>query len=148
VLLERARSAYSRMRELELAKYGLTSEQAAVLHTLQSKGGSATNSEIAYAIIRQYHSVASIVSRMEKIGLVKKKRSENGVKYTVSITEKGKRDYEKVPRNSIKMFFEDLSVEDKEYLAKILQKLIGKGRNMLGMDYAFLQEMSSSKQSY
>jgi len=38
VLFERSRSAHSRMRELELAQYGLTPEQAAILHTLQSKG--------------------------------------------------------------------------------------------------------------
>lgn len=53
VLFERTRSAYSRVRELELAQFGLTPEQAAILHTIQSKGSFVTCEEIANAIIRQ-----------------------------------------------------------------------------------------------
>jgi DNA-binding MarR family transcriptional regulator len=149
VLLERARSAYSRMRELELAQYGLTPEQAAVLHVLQSKGGSSTNEELASTIIRQYHSVASLVTRMEKAGLVKKETMRDRNKFTVSITKKGARIYGQVPRNSIKMIFADLSIQDKQYLAKILQNIINKGRNMLGIDQVlpFLSQSNSRHRS-
>jgi DNA-binding MarR family transcriptional regulator len=131
VLLERA---YARMRELELAQYGISSEQAAILHTLQSQGGSATNDEIANIIIRQYHSVASIISRMEKIGLVKKEQSKKSKKFIISITEKGITQYAGVSRNSICMYFEDLSPEEKLQLANALYKALRKGRKMLGLD--------------
>lgn len=135
VLLERTRSVYSRMRELELAQYNITPEQAAILNTLQSKGGSVTNREISTTIIRQYHSVTSIVNRMLKIGLVRRYKNHNEKKFRISITKKGKSIYEKVPRHSIEMIFSDLTFEEKQQLASSLQKLLNKGREMLGMDH-------------
>lgn len=142
VLFERTRSTYARTRELELAQYGLTPEQAAVMHTLQSKGGSSTNDEIANLTIRQYHSVASIVNRMEKVGLVKKEKNKKNKKFIISVTEKGANKYSQVPRNSIRMLFEDLSPEEKQQLAAALQKIMSKGRKMLGLDHKmpFLSE--------
>jgi DNA-binding MarR family transcriptional regulator len=135
VLIERTRSIYSRMRELELAKYGFTPEQAAVLHVLKSQGGSAANDEIAKIIVRQYHSVASIVSRMEKLGLVKKEKSKGEKKFIISITEKGSDKYSKVPMNSITMVFETLSPEEKRQLTALLKKVMSQGRRLLGLDY-------------
>jgi DNA-binding MarR family transcriptional regulator len=148
VLLERARSVYARMRELEIARFGLTAEQAAILHVLQSKGGSATNDEIANTIIRQYHSVASIVSRMAKLGLVKKEKVKNRQKYIISITPKGASTYRKVSRNSIKMIFMDLSAADKAQMASFLRTVIAKGRGILGLDHVlpFLEENSSGSE--
>jgi hypothetical protein len=65
-LLERVRSALFRMRELVLAQEELTNETAAILSTLQLKGGAATIDELANISVGQYRSVASIVARMEK----------------------------------------------------------------------------------
>ena len=140
VLFERARSAYSRVRELELAQFGLSPEQAAILHTLQSKGSFATCEEIANMIIRQYHSVTSIVNRMEKNGLVEKIKTKKGRRYLISITQKGENLYNSVPRNSIKMTLSVLTPEEKQQLTLYLQKMLSKGREMLGMDnkYPFL----------
>lgn len=143
ILFECTRSTYARTRELELAQYGITPEQAAVLCTLQFKGGSATNDEIANLTIRQYHSVASIVNRMEKNGLVKKSKNENNRKFVVSITKKGTSKYSPIPRNSIRIFFKDLSPEEKQQLANILRKMMVRGRKMLGLDskVPFLSEI-------
>jgi DNA-binding MarR family transcriptional regulator len=134
VLLERTRSAFSRMRELELAQHNLTPEQTAILHTIISKGGSATCEEIASDIIRQYHSVTTIVNRMLKIGLVRKEKKPNQKKFLVYITEKGESMYENVPRNSVEMIFSELSREEKRQLATSLQKLLNKGREILEID--------------
>lgn len=143
VLLERTRSAYSRIRELELAQFGLSPEQTAVLHTLQSKGSFATSDEIANTIIRQYHSVTSIVNRMEKNGLVEKVKTKKGRKYLISITQRGENLYNSIPRHSIKMILSGLSPEEKQQLTISLQKMLSKGREMLGMDnkYPFLSNL-------
>ena len=142
VLFERTRSAHSRMRELELAQYGLTPEQAAILHTLQSKGGSTTIEELANTIIRQYHSVASIVNRMVKIGLVKKRKIEHRKKSTVFITEKGEKIYNQAPNKSLRIILEGLSAEEKQQFGVTLQKLLSNGRRGLDLDHRmpFLSE--------
>lgn len=140
IKLERARSIISRMMELELARHGLTPEQAAILDALESNGGITTNVELANIIIRHYHSVVSIVNRMEKSGLVKKSTVKGQKKFLVTMTEKGETIYRSMPRNAISVFFSALSVEDKSQLDLILQKLISKGRDTLGLDLSFLSK--------
>ena len=135
VLLDHVRSIISRSREMELAVYGLTPEQAAVLDTLLKSNGSATIVEIAESIIRKYNSVSTLVSRMAKIGLVKKKKTSDGKKFIVSITEKGRTTYEKVPRNSIEMAFSELTKEENRMLVQLLNKLLERNRTLLGMDF-------------
>jgi DNA-binding MarR family transcriptional regulator len=134
-LLDQARSAVSRSRGLEVSQYGLTMEQAAVLHTLITEGGSATNDILAYIMWRHYTSVTTLVNRMVKIGLVKKNKIPNQRKYKVSITEKGENIYNQLPINSIIMIFSALSSEEQLQIALILEKLINKTRDILGMDY-------------
>jgi DNA-binding MarR family transcriptional regulator len=142
VRLERVRSLMTRMLELELAQYGLTPEQASILHVLTSKGGSATNEEIANTAIRQYHSIIGMVNRMSKAGFVKKKLIPNKKKNRVSITEKGARMHREVPKNAVRMLFSVLSTEEKQQLNTSLQKTIDQGRNVLGLDHVlpFLQK--------
>jgi len=142
VKLERSRSILSRMMELELefARYGITPEQAAILDALESKGGSATNMELANIIIRHYHSVVSIVNRMVKSGLVKKNVIRNQKKTLITMTEKGKTIYKELPRNAIAAFFASLSIEEKRQLGSILQQLIVKGRDSLGLDLPFISK--------
>jgi DNA-binding MarR family transcriptional regulator len=134
VLLDHSRRALVRARELELSQFGITQEQAGVLHTLLDNGGSLTNAEIADIMIRQSNSVTTLVTRMEKLGLVKKTKSANDVKIIVSITPKGRSIYEKVTTKSIHMAFSDLSIKDKQKLIKYFKHLTAKGRHLLGMD--------------
>ena len=125
---------------MEFARYGITPEQAAILDALESKGGSATNVELANIIIRHYHSVVSIVNRMVKSGLVKKNVIRNQKKSLITMTEKGETIYKGIPRNAITVFFSTLSVEEKRQLDSILQKLIIKGRDCLGLDLSFISK--------
>jgi DNA-binding MarR family transcriptional regulator len=134
VMLDRARRALVRAREIELSQFGITQEQAGVLHTLLDYDGSLTNAEIADIMIRQSNSVTTLVTRMEKLGLVKKKRLANDVKIIVSITPKGRSIYEKVTTKSIHMAFSDFSLEDKQKLIKYFKHLTEKGRHLIGMD--------------
>jgi DNA-binding MarR family transcriptional regulator len=133
ILLDHAHSAFSRARELELTQFGLTPEQGGVLHTLLEKGGSTTNAEIADIMIRQYNSTTTLITRMEKLGLVKKEKRANEKRFVVSITSKGQSIYEKVTANSIHMAFSDFTPADKQKLSQYLQQITDKNRRMLGI---------------
>jgi DNA-binding MarR family transcriptional regulator len=135
VLMDRARMTVTRTSQLEVASYGLTLEQAGILDTLLRGDGSATIAEIVNATAKQYNSVTTLVNRMARTGLVRKKRNSKNGRYLVSITDKGKSMYGKLTRNAIEMAFSDLSVEEKQILFVILKKLLKKGRKMLGMDF-------------
>ncbi len=136
VILDNAHSALSRARELELAQFGITLEQAAVLYALERKGGSATNAEIADIIIRQYNSVTTLINRMAKLGLVTKEKSSNHRNFVVSLTPKGKdkNKYRKKIAKSIHMAFLDFSPSDKLKLLSFLSRVVKKSRGMLLMD--------------
>jgi DNA-binding MarR family transcriptional regulator len=133
-LLDHTHSALSRSRELELAQYGLTPEQAGVLRTLLEKGGSTTNAEIADVMIRQYNSITTLVNRMENSGLVKKEKSAKNRKFTVSITPKGRQISERVTTNSVNLAFSGLSLKEKQKLTSYLENVVEKSRSMLLMD--------------
>lgn len=124
----------SRARELEIAQYGITLEQAGVLHTIHEKGGSTTNAEIANRMIRQYNSVTTLVNRMMKLGLVNIEKSPVDKKFKISMTTKGQDIYERITTNSIRMAFSDLSLDDKKNLSSYLQHVVDKSRDLIGMD--------------
>jgi DNA-binding MarR family transcriptional regulator len=133
ILIDHVHSAISRARELEMAQLGVTLEQAGVLHTLTNLGGSATNADIADTMVRQYPSTTTLITRMEKLGLVKKEKSGSSKKFEVSITSKGKNIYYQFSYNSLQMVFEDLSPEEKQKLITSLTQLVEKGRNLTGI---------------
>jgi DNA-binding MarR family transcriptional regulator len=135
VLMDRAKSTISRSCDLEIAAYGITQEQAAIIDTILRANGSATISEIAEQTVKQSNSVATLVNRMVKSGLIKKERPSKNGKYIVSLTDKGKSVYEKVTRNAVSMAFSELSVEEKLMFFTVLNKLMEKARRMLGMDF-------------
>lgn len=135
VLMDRAKSTISRSCDLEIAAYGLTQEQASIIDTILRSNGSTTISEIAEQTVKQPNSVTTLVNRMVISGLIKKERSSKNGKYIVSLTEKGKSSYEKVTRNAISMAFSELSLEEKLMFFTVLNKLMEKGRRMLGMDF-------------
>jgi DNA-binding MarR family transcriptional regulator len=134
ILLDHARCIIARSRELELAQYGLTPEQTAVLFTLIIKGGSAATDEIADITMRQYNATSSLVNRMSKQGLVEKTKLADSKKFNVSITEKGRIMYSRATNNSIKLAFSDFSKIDKQKLSEYLQTLIDRGRSSLLLD--------------
>jgi DNA-binding MarR family transcriptional regulator len=135
ILMDHARVALSRTRELELAPLNLTPEQVSILHTIYIKGGSATNSEIADVTLRQYNSVCTMVNRLVKQGLVKKQKSAQDRKYIIVMTPKGKSKFEKITKASIEMAFSGLSVKDKQKMGSYLETIIDNSRRMLGMDF-------------
>ena len=57
MLLNRTRNSIYRLRELEVAQFGLTVEQSAILQILARRGGSFTAKTIEEITLRQPHSL-------------------------------------------------------------------------------------------
>jgi DNA-binding MarR family transcriptional regulator len=135
VLMDRAKATIARSCELELASYGVTSEQASILDTLTRANGSATIAEIAEATVKQTNSVTTMINRMVKNGLIQKERPNRNSKYIISLTEKGQSTYAKLTRNAVTLAFSEISEEEKVLFFHMLKRLMEKGRSMLGMDF-------------
>lgn len=112
-------------RDRELNQYGITTIQAAVLHTIQLIGNRATPAEIARRILRERHSVSGLLIRMEKDGLVRKvKDLDRKNLIRVAITEKGQQVYDRsTKRKSIHKIMSSLSEEERQQLRSCLEKL-------------------------
>ncbi len=131
--LDHTRYAISRVRELELARFGLTPEQAYVLDLLTDRGGSTTMNDIMDMTLRQHHTISTLVARMARHGLVEKTRSAtDGRKYKVVITKSGRELFEKVTRESIVMAFSPLSKADKREFSALLKRLLTKAYELNG----------------
>jgi DNA-binding MarR family transcriptional regulator len=135
VLFDQTRDVIAKSREIELEQYKVTRVQASVLFMLQKQNRGVTLAEISKWILREPHSVSSLINRMEKLGLVKKTRARKDDRILVSITGKGHTLYGQTTKKSIDMIFSSLSQEEKLQLTSYLKKVRAKARNLLGMDY-------------
>jgi DNA-binding MarR family transcriptional regulator len=89
-LLHRVRDLLMRCEDESFGKYGLTSEQFAVLVTIKYIGESAKPTDIARWLARSPNSISMIVDRMVKAGLVRRVRSRGDRRVVrVIITSKG-----------------------------------------------------------
>lgn len=135
VLLQRARSVATRVRNLELAQFGLNIEQMSILHSLLINGGSASVNEIAKNVVRQKNSVTTLIDRMSRAGLVKKERPKGEKKFRISLTSKGLDLLNIVPKKSIGMLFANFKKKDKEQFVKYLEAVTTTGLELLGENY-------------
>ena len=94
-----------------------------------------TLAEISRWIMRELHSVSSLINRMDKLGLVKKTKGPEANKISVILTDKGRKLYSHTTNQSITMIFSTLSPEEKKQFQSHLKKLRIKARDLLGMDY-------------
>jgi MarR family transcriptional regulator, 2-MHQ and catechol-resistance regulon repressor len=134
-LLDRTRFAVARLRELELAHYGLTIEQASILHILTRQGGSSTAKELEDVTMRRQHSVSALLNGMVKMGLVSKVRNPGEKKFQISITPAGETLYNKVTISSLEKTFSSLESADRDQLVDCLYPLLERGRYLLGIPY-------------
>jgi DNA-binding MarR family transcriptional regulator len=125
----------ARARTIELTRFGITREQSHILRILYETDGSLTLNQIASRVLRKHNSVSTIIKRMAKNHLVDMTKVPNDKQYQVSMTDKGRDLFEKMPTNSITMAFSALTREEKKMLVSYLQKLESKVRGMLGLDY-------------
>jgi MarR family transcriptional regulator, 2-MHQ and catechol-resistance regulon repressor len=135
-LLDHTKFMVGRLREMELAAFGLTPEQVHVLDILFQNGGSTTINEIVDLTMRQHHSISTLINRMARQGLVNKiKTADDKRIFKVVITDKGLALLKKVSRDSIINTFDSLSDEEKTGLDAYLHKLLIKAYSLLGKEY-------------
>lgn len=125
LLLLKVRRLIFKARERELSQYGVTPEQAGVLYIAHNAGEKVTPAEIARLTFREPHTVSGLISRMEKVGLVKKvKDMDRKNLVRVALTDKGRQDYnQSTKRESIHLVMSCLSKEESRQLRLYLEKL-------------------------
>jgi DNA-binding MarR family transcriptional regulator len=90
LLLRRVGDALGLCQDLVYSKYGLTSEQVAVLAAIKSRGP-LRPSEFASILERSPNSMSMIIDRMVKAGLVRRTRDRKDRRAVfVSMTDKGR----------------------------------------------------------
>ncbi len=134
-LILHTRRAMSKVRAKELSQYGITPEEAAVLFVVQTIGYKATPAEISRWLLRESHSVSSLISRMEKKGLVRRvKDLDRRNLVRVAMTKKGEQAYNQAAkRESIHQIMSHLPEEECQQLTACLERLRDKALEKLGV---------------
>ncbi len=125
----------ARLRNIELAQYGVTREQSLIIHLLYNSGGTSTLNQLANSAMRKHNSMSTLVRRMAKAGLVQRIKNPEDNQFTILLTEKGKKLFKEMPLASIEMTFSTLSTEEKIHMKDYLDRLQSKARGLLGLDY-------------
>jgi len=136
MLLNQVRHITYLAMQKEHRHYGISTMRAIVLFyikTIETIKGKATPAEISRWMLRAPHTVSSILTGMEKAGLVSKvkdpvKKSE----VNVTLTEKGNQAYKQsLKRKSLGGIFSCLSAEERQQLDSSLKKLRGEALKSL-----------------
>lgn len=133
--LNLARNSIYRLRELELAPFGLTVEQSITLSILINRGGAASSKTLEELTLRQHHSISTLVNRMIKIKLVNKSKISDRKKNEILISEYGASLYKKVPICSLESVFSSLKEIDRKQFSDCLNALLKKARDLLGISF-------------
>ena len=130
------RRAMYKARAKELYQYGLTPEESAILFSVNSIGYRATPAEISRRLLREPHSTAGLLDRMERKGLIQRAKDldrKNMVR--VSITKKGQEAYsQSVKRESVHRIMSSLSEEACQQLKGCLETLRDKALEEIGVN--------------
>jgi len=117
--------------ESRLAKFDLTPQQSYVLWFCKSSPDPLTPAEIARLLFRKSQTVAGLLSRMEKDGLIKRVPKRKGHPFTeVQITEEGEkrlRGGRQILLDMSEKFVSSLTAEESEQLKGLLRKVRQKG---------------------
>jgi len=125
IRLRQADETIHALRQRELKKYGITSEQARALHVIHYFGNRATAFELAKMLSRKPPAMTIILRRMENKQLIKKTLDKNK-KTTIrlSLTRKGHDIYHKVMELPVlDDVFRRLPAKEKEQLCRALEQL-------------------------
>jgi MarR family transcriptional regulator for hemolysin len=89
-LIRQTWAALNKATEIRLAKIGLTPEKTAVLWACRDYPGALSPAEISRMLFRENQTIAGLLNRMEREGLVKRIPKRKGHPFTeVRLTEKG-----------------------------------------------------------
>ena len=120
------RDAIYEARKKELQSIGISTPiRAAVLFRVRALDDKATPSELARWLFRKPHTISSLLTRMEKEGLVRRTKdtSRKGV-IRIALTKKGEQICSKaVKSEALHEVMSCLSEEEQQQLQKYLEKL-------------------------
>jgi DNA-binding MarR family transcriptional regulator len=131
VLLYNATFSVTRLREIELAQFGLTVEQSTIIKILASLGGSTTAGLLEYLTMRQPHTISILINRMINMDLISRKRKKKEKRYKLTLTAKGYALLNEMTETTIKEVFSIFSEEENEELTRLLRILQKKSRKLL-----------------
>ncbi len=139
--------AIYRVRELELARFHLTVEQASVLRVLQSANHPLTAKSIRDMTLRQQNTISILVARMAAAGLVTNDNRPGRRESEITITPEGRRLLEGVPAEGLERVFSVLGGAEKKRLARYMRSLNDKARSLLVPEgSAFMQYIAPRKE--
>jgi DNA-binding MarR family transcriptional regulator len=130
--LDGTRFAISRLRELELSQYGLTVEQASMLHILTNSPGPVTARYLEDHSLRQHHSVSTLLRRMTRRGILDRVKIPNERGHRFGVTEDGRSLFAGLTSVALELTFAVLKDTDKRRLHVSLRSLNRKAREILG----------------
>ena len=134
-LISRTRHLLYKIRRKELYKYGVSSPESMILHTILRLGIEATPTAISRETYLEPSSLSGQLARMEKGGLINKiKDAKRKNLVRIEVTNKGYELFLKSKnRKSIKYVMSVLTEEEKLELWRILSKIRVRALKKLGM---------------
>lgn len=134
--LLQTRDALMKLREKEVAKFGLLPKESRILFIIQLLGKKATPTVISKFLFRERHSISELLTRMEKKGLIRRVRDldrKNWVR--VELAQKGIKVYNQTSDlDPVREIISCLSREEHEQLMLCLQKLRAAAVKKLELD--------------
>ncbi len=125
-LLAQTNDGMLRARENELARFDITAIQAGAMFVIAASDDPVSIKDISNWLVREHHTVSSLITRMKSKGLVKKVKNKprNGV-VGVTLTQKGNALFQQQneERRAITRIVSVLSSEDRDTLKQLLIKL-------------------------
>jgi DNA-binding MarR family transcriptional regulator len=134
-ILNNTKFAISRLRELELAKFGLTMEQSSIMHIVVDHGGTVTIKEIIDETMHQPNSVYILLNRMKKMGFIYSTKQKEFGSPLISLTEDGESLLNKITNITFKVTISRLNAAEKAKFVEMLYKIIDKSGELLGIHF-------------
>lgn len=137
-VLRQTWTAVNKVAEVKLAKVGLTPEKASVLWFCRDYPGTLIPAEIARLTFRENQTIAGLLNRMEKDGLVRRVPKRKGHPFTeVKLTAKGREACVpgvEVYKKLITGLVSDMSEEEQQHLQKVMAGLRDKMMQEIHME--------------
>ena len=134
-LIHQTTHLMARARRREIKRHGLTDVHSGILFAVLLLEDRATPAELARWLAREHHTILEVIKGMERKGLLKRSKDlERKNLVRVSITEKGKRLYQKVAkRESIEFMMSCLSEKERKALCKYMDRIRERALAYLGV---------------
>jgi len=133
-LIAQTKDAILKARQRDYARFGISDDRRAILYIIVNNGGTATPVVIARNLFRELHSVTEMLKRMEKDGLVERRKGTGRSKIEVVITPQGLDVFEQSYHNETdQRIFSVLTKQERERLSQYLWKLRSRVLEDLGI---------------